>query len=309
MQQNISRHNPHAPSDGIAPAPVRLRALLAAGACHVAPETPDGLMARMVALAGFELAFVGLMGSALNRIGSPDAGLLTATELVDNATRCISASGLATVVDVGSGFGNPVNVLRTVADLVRAGAAGVLLGDGQDPRAHRSATDAISPADMAAKLKAACDARDESQLLIVAGISGAADATSMASIASRAARYRDAGADLIHLGTLRSPARAAALAKELAGIPLACNLAPESSMAAAELGALGFQLAFFPHCGLMAAVPAIEHTFSELARTGTVGHLRPHIADFRRFTDIAGLPDVQQLEARYGVPDEQRTTL
>lgn len=306
MQQNTNSTALHFSAGPLAAAPARLRDLLADGAYRAVPETPDGLMGRMVARAGFELAFVGLMGTALNRIGSPDAGLLTATELVDNAARCISASGLATVVDAGSGFGNPINVLRTVSELVRAGAAGVMLCDAEDARRHRGATVAIPCADMAAKLAAARDARDQSRLVIVAAISDAATDAPIAAVANRAARYREAGSDMVHLGMLRDPARAAALAKGLAGIPLACSLAADSTIDAA---ALGFQLAFFPHCGLMAAVPAIEHTFGELARTGTVGHLRPHIADFRQFTDIAGLPEVQQLEARYGVPDEQRTTL
>lgn len=291
------------------PLATRLRTLLAAGQCRVAPETPDGLLAKMVALAGFEVAFVGLLGSTLNRIGSPDPGLLTATELVDTAARSIGVSGLATVVDAGSGFGNPINVRRTVTELQRCGAAGVLLRDTEDPRTHRTATGAISPADMAAKLKAACDVRVGADLVLVAGIEGAPQASSLANVASRAARYRDAGADLIHVGLLRSRARAAALARKLDGFPLTCSLAPDSEMDAAELGQLGVRLAFFPHCGLMAAIPAIEHTFAELARTGTVGHLRPHIADFREFTDIAGLPQVQQLEERYGVPEEQRITL
>lgn len=303
------QNTPTGLSEGAVPLATRLRTLLASGRCQVVPETPDGLMARMVAEAGFELAFVGLMGSTLNRIGSPDAGLLTATELVDNAARCIGAAGLPTVVDVGSGFGNPINVRRAVAELLRCGAAGVLLRDAQDPRVHRSATDAISPADMAAKLKAACDVRGPSDLVLVAGIEGAPEALPAAAVAGRAARYRDAGADLIHLGTLRSRARARALAAALDGVPLACSLAPDSEIDAEELAPLGFRLAFFPHCGLMAAIPAIEHTFAELARTGTVGHLRPRIADFRQFTDIAGLPQVQQLEERYGVPEEQRTTL
>ena len=293
-----------------------LRALLATGHCQVAPETPDGLMGRMVALAGFELAFVGLMGTALNRIGSPDAGLLTASELVDNAARCIGASGLATVVDAGSGFGNPINVRRTIAELQRAGAAGVLLRELRDPPAYRGATDVLAPADMVAKLRAACDVR-EGALVIVAGIEGATglegNAQALAAVADRAARYRDAGADLIHVGMLRSRDQAAALANVFGGapgsMPLACSLDANCAMEPAELGALGFRLAFFPHCGLMAAIPAIEHTFAELARTGSVGHLRPHIADFRQFTDIAGLPQVQQLEERYGVPEEQRTTL
>lgn len=288
---------------------LQLRKRLAARACEVVPETPDGLLARMVALAGFEVAFVGLMGSTLNRLGTPDAGLLTASELVDNALRCIDASGLPTVVDAGTGFGNPINVRRTVSELVRGGAAGVLLRDGEDPRAHRLATRSIPLSEMAAKLRAASDVRGASGLVLIAGIGEALEAPSLSEVASRAARYREAGADLIHLGALRSLARAEALARALPGFALSCSLGSDSEMDAAALGALGFRLAFFPHCGLMAAVPAIEHTFAELARTGTVGHLRPRIADFRQFTDIAGLPQVQALEERYGVPEEQRTTL
>lgn len=305
--RSIVQNSTNGPRTGCSPAALRPR--LAAGSCQVAPETPDGLLGRMVALAGFEVAFVGLMGSALNRIGSPDAGLLTATELVDNATRCIAASGLSTVVDAGSGFGNPINVRRTVTELQRAGAAGVLISDAEDPRVHRTSARAIPAADMVAKIRAACDAREGSQLVLIAAVTGAADSLSPAQVAERATRYRDAGADLIHLGILRDAARARSLAQDLAGIPLTCSLAPDSALDAATLGPLGFQLAFFPHCGLLAAIPAIEHTFAELARTGSVGHLRPHMADFRQFTDIAGLPEVQQLEERYGVPDEQRTTL
>src|SRR4051812_28784169 len=103
MQQNA---NPKS-TERLA-APARLRALLSTSGCLAIPETADGLMGRMVALAGFEVAFVSLMGSALNRLGTADAGLLTASELVDNATRCIDASGLATIVDAGTGFGNPI---------------------------------------------------------------------------------------------------------------------------------------------------------------------------------------------------------
>lgn len=289
--------------------PSRLRALVAAGQCIAVPETQDGLMARMVAQAGFEVAFVGLMGSALNRIGSPDAGLLTATELVDNAQRCMDVSGLATVVDIGSGFGNPINVRRTVAELARAGAAAVLLRDAADPRLHRSAHEAIPAADMVAKLKAATDVRGDAPWVLLAGIEDASAGLAPAVIAARAARYRAAGADLIYLGSLSSLERASTLAAALPDTPLACSLSPDSALDVAQLAALGFRLAFFPHCGLMAAIPAIEHTFAELARTGSVGHLRPHIADFRQFTDIAGLPQVQLLEERYGVPDEQRTVL
>lgn len=307
-QNKLARQPALALDSDLAPA-ARLRALLALGACQLAPETPDGLMARMVGQAGFALGFVGLAGSALNRIGSPDPGLLTATELVDNAARAIGAGGLPTLVDAGSGFGNPINVRRTVAELVRAGAAGVLLSDAQDPPAHRGALAAVAPAEMVVKLQAACDVRGSSGCVLIAAVGGAAIAGTLDDVVNRAARYREAGADLIHVGMLRSQARAEALAQALGAGALSCSLAPDGDLDARALGGLGYRLALVPHCGLLAAVPAIEHTFAELARTGTVGHLRAQIADFRQFTDIAGLPQVQALEARYGVPEEQRTAL
>lgn len=306
MQQNNQGVSPlYPPPDASA---TRLRALLGRGECILAPETPDGLMARLVQRAGFEAACVGLLGTALNRIGSPDAGLLTASELVDNAARAIAASGLPTLVDIGAGFGNPINVRRTVAELERCGAAAVLIDDGMVPAAHRHAADAIAPAEMVAKLRAARDALQGPGLVLVAGIQAARTQSPAGEVARRAALYREAGADLVFLAC-DDDARLAALARELQGIPLACRMRAGSGLDAVQLQALGMRLALFPHIGLQAAVPAIEHTFSELQRTGSVGHLRAHIADFRRFTDIAGLPAVQQLEERYGVPDEQRTTL
>lgn len=283
-----------------------LAALLGRDVCHVAPDTPDGLMARMVAQAGFDLAYVSQIGTALNRLGSLDGGLLTASELVDSAGRCIAASGLPTLVDVGSGFGNPINVLRTVGELERAGVAGVILDDAEDPRRHRRSRATIPVADMEAKLKAARDAGGRGMVL-VARVLDVEDAG--ADVSVRAARYRDAGADLIHVGTVGRRDAVERIARRLSGIALACDLSTTSALDAGALAPLGFRLALAPLCGVMAAIPPIENTFEELARTGTVGPLRSRIADFRRFTDIAGLPAVQKLELRYGVPDEQRTAL
>jgi 2-methylisocitrate lyase-like PEP mutase family enzyme len=261
----------------------------------------------MAALAGFEVAYVSRMGTTLNRIGSPDADLLTASELVDNAARCIGASGLPTVVDAGWGFGNPINVRRTVEELRAAGAAGVLLRDTQDSPTGGNASAPISPAEMAAKLTAARDVRGAS-LVVIAAVDPR-QASSLDDLAARVRRYRESGADLIHVGKLHKPADIAPLARALGGGPLTCSADADSEIDPAALCALGFRLVVFPHCGLMAAVPAIEHTFAELRRAGTVGHLRARMADFRQFTDIAGLPEVQSLETRYGVPDDQRTTL
>ncbi|RYY58698.1 MAG: isocitrate lyase/PEP mutase family protein, partial [Comamonadaceae bacterium] len=204
------------PSTWDAPAPrTVLRQLLAPGSCLIAPETPDGMLARMVALAGFDVAYVGMRGTALNRIGSADADLLTATELIDNAARCIRTSGLPTLVDAGAGFGNAMNVRRTVEDLERAGAAGILLRDHADVPAYRQVARPLAPEEMAAKLRAACDARRDSGLLVVAGLSPHAPDG-----AERLSRYQDAGADLIHVGVIRDRAQAEALVGGIAGQPL-----------------------------------------------------------------------------------------
>src|SRR5690606_29601109 len=107
--------------------------------------------------------------------------------------------------------------------------------------------------------------------VLVAGLEQAPQASSLKELAQRARAYREAGADLVYVGAVTTRDRAAALAEALAGVPIACSLTPAPGPDAAELAALGYRIAFVPHVGLMASLHAIEHTFAELARTGTVG--------------------------------------
>ena len=255
----------------------RLRRLLQGPGCVPAPEAADGLTARLIARAGFQALYVSGGGTSLNRLGLPGAGLLTATEMVDNASRIFDACGLAVVADAGTGYGNPINVRRTVRDFEKAGVAALHIED-----------QGLPAAEMVAKIRAACDARRDPDLVLIA----------RAGAAERARSYREAGADMILVDAL-----AHAAARDLAGIPLACRVA------AGAAAFPGCKLALHTDLAVLAAIPRIEHMLSELKKRGGIGHLRGEMANFAEFTEIAGIAEVQELENRYGVPEEQRTRL
>src|SRR5688572_32696605 len=133
----------------------RLRALLREERCIVAPGVADALAARMVALEGFDAVYMTGFGTSLTRLGAPDVGLLTASEMVDNAGRIVDASGLPVIADADTGYGNPINMRRTIRDYERAGVAGVHIEDQSWPKrcGHLSGKRVIPTAEMVAKIR------------------------------------------------------------------------------------------------------------------------------------------------------------
>ena len=138
----------------------RLRALLARPGCIVAPGVADGLAARLVAMGGFDAVYMTGFGTSITRLGMPDVGLLTATEMIDNASRIVDASNLPVIADADTGYGNPINTRRTIRDYEKAGVAGVHIEDQSWPKrcGHLAGKKVIPTAEMVAKIKAACDA-------------------------------------------------------------------------------------------------------------------------------------------------------
>jgi len=252
----------------------RLRRLLREAACVHAPEAADGLTARLAARAGFDALYVSGPGTSANRLGARGAALLTATELADNVGRIFDCCGLPLVADAGDGYGNPINARRTVRDLEKAGAAGLHLDDGDLPAAE-----------MVAKLRAAADARRDPELVLIARTRRA----------EHAEAYRAAGADLLLLDG--APGGAAA------GLPLAFVVPAGATVPA------GCKLVLHTGVAVLAAIPRIERVLAELMARGGIGHLRGEMANFAEFTDVAGMAEIQALEGRYGVPEEQRTRL
>ncbi len=291
----------------------RLRALLNDNRCIVAPGVADALAARLVAREGFEAVYMTGFGTSLTRLGMPDVGLLTATEMVDNAGRIADASGLPTVADADTGYGNPINTRRTIRDYEKAGVAGVHLEDQAWPKrcGHLAGKRVIPTAEMVAKIKAACDARNDPDFVIITRTDAIAVEGIEAAL-ERGERYREAGADMLFIEAPVGRREVERVAQQFKGIPLLYNMAASGKtpdLPADELGRLGFRLAIYPNWVILAAIPAMQNLLRELKRTGSIAHLRDKVATFKQFTDIAGLPEVQELEARYGVPEDQRASL
>lgn len=178
----------------------RLRALLSAQRCIVAPGVADALAARLVAREGFEAIYMTGFGTSLTRLGMPDVGLLTASEMVDNASRIADASNLPLIADADTGYGNPINVRRTIRDYEKAGGAGVHLEDQVWPKrcGHLAGKRVIPTAEMVAKIKAACAARHAADFLIIARTDAIA-VEGLEAALERGERYREAGADMLFI--------------------------------------------------------------------------------------------------------------
>src|SRR5438105_5025148 len=151
-------------------ATARLRALLSKPGCIVAPGVADALAARLVALEQFDAVYMTGFGTSLTRLGLPDVGLLTANEMIDNASRIVDASGLPVIADADTGYGNPINVRRTVRDYEKSGVAAIHIEDQVWPKrcGHLAGKRVIPTAEMVAKIKSACDVRADPDFLVIA---------------------------------------------------------------------------------------------------------------------------------------------
>jgi 2-methylisocitrate lyase-like PEP mutase family enzyme len=293
--------------------PARFRALLEKPGCIVAPGVADALGARLVALEGFDAVYMTGFGTSLTRLGAPDVGLITATEMTDNAARIVDASGLPVIADADTGYGNPINMRRTIRDYERAGVAGIHIEDQVWPKrcGHLAGKRVIPAAEMAAKVKAACDARFDRDFTIIARCDAIA-VEGLEAALERGERYREAGADMLFIEAPVGRAEVERVAQRFKGVPLLYNMASSGKtpdLPADELSRLGFKLAIYPNWMILAAIPAMQAVLRELKGTGSIAGLRGKVTTFREFTEIAGLPEVQALEERYGIPEDQRASL
>ena len=290
------------------------RKLLDRPGCVVAPGVGECLAARLVARAGFEAVYMTGFGTGVTRLGQPDVGLLTMSEMVDNASRIAEAVyPLPLIADADTGYGNPINTRRTIREYEKAGVAGVHLEDQDWPKrcGHLAGKRVIPAADMVAKIKAGCEARRDADFVIIARTDAIA-VEGLESALERGEKYREAGADIVFIEAPVGREQVERVANHFKGVPLLYNMAASGKtpdIPAEELGKLGFKLAIFPNYVMLAAIPAIEHMLGELKKTGTIGPLRGQMADFKKFTEIVGLPDIQKLEARYGVAEDRRASL
>jgi len=284
----------------------RLRALLAGQDPVVAPGAYDAMSARLIEQAGFDVVYMTGFGTTAALTGRPDVGLLSATEMVDNARRIVAAVDVPVIADADTGYGNAINVVRTVQLYEQAGVAGLHLEDQVMPKkcGHMSGKAVISAAEMVGKIEAAVAARRDPDLVLIARTDAAA-VEGLDSAVERARAYAAAGADLLFVEAPRSESDIATVAEALAGTaPLVFNWAEGGRtppLGLDRIASLGFRLVLFPIGTLLAATAGIRSLLSVLRRDGTPAGALPGLPTFDEFTDLVGLPEVTRLEERWAV--------
>ena len=284
----------------------RLRELLVQRGLLVAPGAYDALSARLIAQAGFPAVYMTGFGTAASVLGQPDVGLLTMSEMVSRAAALAAVVGdRPLIADADTGYGNPINVRRTVREYERAGVAAIHIEDQVWPKkcGHMEGKQVIPIDEMVQKIRAAVDARQDPDFVIIArtdanAVYGLEDAL------RRGRAYREAGADVIFIEAPRSIEELRAIAQAFPDVPLLYNWAESGKtplLPLEEIHALGFKLVIFPVSMLFAATQALLDLLEALKQGQTSLAFAERMVTFSQFTDQIGLPEIQALERRYGV--------
>jgi 2,3-dimethylmalate lyase len=281
----------------------RLRALLASGQTIVAPGAFDPLAARLVEEAGFPAVYMTGFGTSAALLGRPDVGLLTMTEMAGNAGRIADCVDIPVIADADTGYGNALNVIRTVGAYEAAGVAGIHIEDQVAPKkcGHMDGKLVIPAEEMAAKVRAAVEARSQPEFVIIARTDARA-VEGLDRALARGRMYADAGADVLFIEALVSEAEVERAALAFPDVPLLFNWAEGGKtppVSLARLTELGYRIVIFPIGTLLAATAAMRAVLAEIARAGTPAAALAGLPSFAEFVDFIGLPQVREAEQRY----------
>jgi 2,3-dimethylmalate lyase len=270
----------------------------------VLPGVFDALSARIAEKVGFDAIFQTGYGSAAALLGMPDYGFLNAGETIDNARRIIRAVNIPVIVDVDTGYGNPLNVWRLVRDLQNLGAAGIFLEDQVWPKrcGHMIGKEVVSKDDYIMKLKAALEARESRDFIVVARTDARAP-LGLDEAIERGRAYHKAGADVIFIEAPNSIEELKKIAKSI-DAPLVANMIEEGltpNLPSKDLLKMGYRIVVFPLSGLYAATFAIKQVFLELKNTGTTQEGRGMMVTFKDFNKFVDLQKYAALEKRYAL--------
>jgi len=279
-----------------------LRTMLSPGAALLLPGVANALAARIVADQGFAAAYVTGAGIANTFLGVPDIGLVTVTELAEHVAAIRAVFPGPLVVDADTGFGNPLNMVRTVELLERAGADALQIEDQVFPKrcGHFAGKEVIPAAEMVAKVKAAVDTRRDRDLLIIARTDAIAPEGFEAAI-ERAAAYHDAGADVTFVEAPTTMEQIADIPRrlpwpQLANIVLG-GRTPE--LPNEKLKELGYAGVIYANVALQAAVKGMQAALGELRRKGHMGEATGMVADFAERQRLVHKDHYDALERKY----------
>jgi 2-methylisocitrate lyase-like PEP mutase family enzyme len=298
MERDSSREE----HTGMSSVRTRLRERIARKPILVAPGTGDALGARLIQAAGFEAVY--MSGLAVEgTYGKPDVGFLGMSEVAARAAQIVDAVDVPVLVDTDTGYGNAINVIRTVREFERAGVSAIQLEDQALPKRCGSMAGKrlVSTEEMVGKIRAALDTRHDPDMLVIARTDAAA-IHGLDEAIRRATAYAKAGADLLMVLGPYAPADVRRLAAELPGpfVYLNSESLTMPMIQVNELDALGVRMVIFPIAILLTAARAMRETLREIKEKGTTLGILDRMLSFDEFNGVVGLPAVKDWERQYG---------
>ncbi|MCE9663211.1 oxaloacetate decarboxylase [Halomonas sp. M5N1S17] len=270
----------------------------------IAPGVYDPFTANLAAQAGFECVYLSGASLAYTQLGRPDLGLVTMTEVADSIAAIRDRVDIALVVDADTGYGNALNVQRTVRVFERNGASAIQLEDQTFPKrcGHLSGKTLISVDEMVGKIQAACDARHSGATKIIARTDAIA-VEGLDAAMERAERYLEAGADVLFIEAPQSRQQQLMITERFQRrVPLLANMVEGGRTPAGsadQLAELGFKLVIFPGGLARAVIRQVTAYFESLKANGTTEPFRDRMASFDELNDAIGLPEMLAISEHY----------
>jgi len=281
----------------------RLRDLLAGPELIVMPCCYDALTARLIERAGFPLTFMSGFAVSAARLAAPDTGLISFGEMLDEGRSICGAVGIPVIGDGDTGYGNALNVKRTVGEYARAGFAGVMIEDQVAPKrcGHTSGKQVVAFDEACQRVQAAVDARDEGADILIMARTDARATDDLDEAIRRMRAFAAIGADILFLEAPRSEAEMERFCREVPG-PKMANMLEQGAtpvLAPARLREIGYQIAAYPLTLLLAVLPVIERALADLK----AGRPPQDLASFAHLKDVVGFPGYFAAERKYASRD------
>ena len=284
----------------------RFRQMLQEPGIIMAPGAYDCLTAKIIQQAGFPAVYMTGAGTSVAQLGYPDLALATMTEMVSNAAMIAEAVDVPVIADADTGYGGVLNVQRTVRQYQRAGVAAIHIEDQEFPKhcGHLDDKRVVSQSDMVRKIRAAVDARTDSDFTIIVRTDALA-VTGWDDTMKRCEAYVEAGADVLFVEALRTSEQAERVAGSF-GVPMLYNFVETGKsplLAAADLERMGFKLVIFPVSALLTVCCSILRVMRELKEKGTTAHLLEDMISLEQCFNTVGLAEMLARDARYADGD------
>jgi 2,3-dimethylmalate lyase len=269
----------------------------------VMPGVYDALTAKIAEQVGFEAIFQTGYGTSASLLALPDFGFLSITETVENARRITRAVDIPLIVDVDTGYGNPLTVSKLVNDLQRIGASGIFLEDQVWPKrcGHMMGKEVIDSQEYIQKLRSAIDAKKKGSDFTIVARTDAMAPLGIEEAIKRGKLYREIGADIVFVEAPHSVEDMKKIADQI-DAPLVANMIEEGitpNLTSTELLEIGYKIALFPLSGLYSSAFALFETFKTLKETGTTKTLKDKMMKFKEFNKLVSLDKYMTMENKY----------